>query len=75
MAERIELNYEQELILETRAITELQTLRSVLRSCLEERFGAVPEGLAVRIDAADADRLRVAVRQVVRINTPDDLQL
>jgi hypothetical protein len=55
---------------------ELQTRREALRDLLEEHFGAVPEDVLRRIEACeDAARLKAALRQVLHVQSPADLQL
>ena len=50
--------------------------RSDLRDLLQERFGTVPESVRQRVEAAtDPERLRAALRQVLHINAPEELQL
>jgi predicted transposase YdaD len=50
--------------------------RDNLRLWLEERFGSVPEELSARIEATeDLERLRNALRQVVHIQSPAELEL
>jgi len=75
MAEQSELNYEQEIILEADARGALRTARQFLRDSLEDRFGAIPPALEARIDAAELDQLRMASRQVWRLNSLDELPL
>ena len=54
----------------------LQTARTVLRDLLADRFGALPEAVLQRIEAAtDPERLHAAVLQVRRLRQIDDLQL
>jgi hypothetical protein len=53
---------------------EINTRREDLRLLLEERFGPLPEALAARIAAInDAEQLRDALRQVVRLRSLEDL--
>jgi hypothetical protein len=55
---------------------ELRAIREVLRAQLEERFGPLPEALAQRIEACtDLAKLKACARQLVRINSPDELLL
>lgn len=55
---------------------QLRATRDNLRLLLEDRFGALPEELSEKIEGAtDLDRLSSAVRQVLRINSADELQL
>jgi hypothetical protein len=55
---------------------ELQTGREYLRELLQERFGTVPEDVLRRIEACeDPARLKAAHRQVLHIQSPDDVQL
>jgi hypothetical protein len=54
----------------------LQAHRDDLRSLLEERFGALSEDVARRIEATtDTSRLRAAIRRVLHIQSPDELPL
>jgi hypothetical protein len=55
---------------------ELRAERRVLRAMLEDRFGALPEALVQRIEATeDLQQLEACCRQVVRIQSLDELQL
>jgi len=55
---------------------ELRARRDDLRALLEERFGSLPQGLAERIEATDdLERLRGALRQVLHVQSPDELDL
>jgi hypothetical protein len=55
---------------------ELQTCREVLRDQLQERFGALPADLLGRIEACeDPVRLKAALRQVLHVQSLDELQL
>lgn len=50
--------------------------RDDLLALLEEKFGAVPEAVEQHIRAAtDSERLKNALRQVVRIQSLDELKL
>jgi hypothetical protein len=50
--------------------------RELLRALLEERFGALPEALRQRTEAAtDLARLRAACRQSVHLTKVDELVL
>jgi hypothetical protein len=72
MSNMSEPTWEQELLAEGA----LRGCRKILRELLEERFGAVPEALAVRIEQTqDLERLRRAVRQVLQIQQPAELDL
>jgi hypothetical protein len=56
--------------------TELQTCREVLRDQLRERFDTVSDDLLRRIEAcADPARLKAALRQLLHVQSPDELQL
>lgn len=74
MAEQIELNYEQELILENRAIGALETARRILRRLLEHRFGSVPPEVALRLEAANLDQLEEAALRISGLNSAQELQ-
>jgi hypothetical protein len=54
---------------------ELRARRAVLRELLEEKFGPLPDGLIQRIESIDLDRLRAAIRQVLRVQSLDELAL
>jgi hypothetical protein len=76
MSETIERTWEQEILARGEARGELRTRREDLRLVLEERFGKLPAELARRIDETeDPDRLRGALRQVVRLHSLADLKL
>lgn len=61
---------------EGRAEGEILASKAALRALLEERFGTLPEVLIDRIEAAtDLPRLQMAIRQVLRLEKLDDLQL
>jgi hypothetical protein len=65
-------SWEQELL----ARGQILAQRKDLQALLEERFGAVPEAVAARIEAADdPDRLRNALRRAIRIASPEELEL
>jgi hypothetical protein len=49
--------------------------RATLRQILAKRFGALPEGLLQRIEAADLQALQAAIDQALDIKAPDELQL
>jgi hypothetical protein len=67
---------ESQQVLEWMTEGELRGWRTVLRQLLEDRFGALPEALTARIEAAaDLERLRAAVLQASRLDKIDDLQL
>jgi hypothetical protein len=54
----------------------LRTRREDLRTLLEDRFGTLPAELLQRIEAMDdGERLRSALRQVVKLQSPEELQL
>jgi hypothetical protein len=72
MGKMIGQSWEQELL----ARGQLLAQRDDLRALLEERFGALPTAVAARIEAADdPERLRAALRQAIRIASPEDLEL
>lgn len=88
MSETIAQTWEQELLARGRAEGEargraegearglLRAHREDLRALLEERFGALPEAVSARIEAAeDPERLRAALRQVLRIASPEELKI
>jgi Putative transposase, YhgA-like len=75
MAEQIELNYEQEIILENRARGALEAVRRVLRRLLEERFGPLPPAVVLRLDAATLEQLEEAAARFPRLTSLDGLQL
>jgi hypothetical protein len=52
---------------------ELKGERRALRTFLETRFGALPEPVRQRIDAADADQLNRFVVHAATIDRPEDL--
>lgn len=55
---------------------QLRTLRNMLRILLEERFHTLPEALQQQIEATtDVAKLESSLRQVLRINGPEELQL
>ncbi len=55
---------------------ELRAHRSLLRRLLEDRFGALPEALAARINAIDdLERLQSAALQVIKIQSLEELGL
>jgi hypothetical protein len=59
-----------------RAEGEAQGLRESVQLLLEARFGPLPQALATQIGAMeDAERLRRVVRQVVHLNSLDELAL
>ena len=61
---------------EARVEARLATCRETLQALLEERFGAVPRKWARRIQqTTDLARLKAALRQVVHIQSLDELQL
>jgi hypothetical protein len=67
---------ESQQVLEWMAEGQLQASRMSLRDLLEDRFGPLPEALALRIAAAtNPERLRAAVRQAPHLGQLDDLQL
>jgi hypothetical protein len=54
----------------------LKVYRTFLRDLLEARFGALPEVLVQRIEAAtDPERLHKTYRQAMHLAQLDDLQL
>lgn len=53
---------------------QLLMARANLRALVENRFGAIPEALAQRIEAtADLDRLQAALVQVLHVQSADEL--
>jgi hypothetical protein len=67
---------ESKQVLEWQNQAAVKVSQTHLRDLLQDRFGTVPESLAQRIEATtDPERLRAAVRQVLQIKTPDELQL
>jgi hypothetical protein len=59
-----------------RAEGEMQARREDLRLLLEEQFGPLPESLVAQISAVeDPERLRRALRQVLHLNSLDELVL
>jgi hypothetical protein len=55
---------------------ELQSRREDLLAILEERFGVVPVDLFSRISAiSDIEQLRRAIRQAVKVQNLEELQL
>jgi hypothetical protein len=63
-------------VLEWQAEGAIQARREDLRLLLEDRFGTLPEALLQRIEATeDPERLRSALLQVHKIQSPDELQL
>ena len=66
----------QERVERVRRETALLAQRADLRALLEERFGALPDDVSRRIDRAeDGERLRTALKQVLRMKALDELQL
>jgi hypothetical protein len=53
----------------------LLSARTMLRKLLEKNFGALPEALLDRIDAADVDRLEAAFDQALGLTNLADLHL
>jgi len=48
--------------------------QDAILTILEERFGSVPQAVSERVRAVgDAERLRAAIRQAIRVTSPDDL--
>ena len=67
---------ESKQVLEWQNEAVVKVSRTHLRDLLQERFGTVPESVRQRIEAAnDPERLGAALRQVLHINTPEELQL
>jgi hypothetical protein len=61
---------------EARLEAELQAYRNMVRAFLEERFGTVPSTLLARLEAStDVERLKACIRQVLHLQSPDELQL
>jgi hypothetical protein len=46
-----------------------------LRTLLQQRFGALPDEVLQRIEAADIDRLNGAIAAVLTLHTLDELKL
>jgi hypothetical protein len=68
--------WEQELVGRGRAEGAISTRQEDLRLLLEARFGPLPEALIAQIAAIhDADLLRDALQQVVRLRALEDLTL
>ena len=61
--------------LEARGKTQgkIEGKREAVRAFLETRFGALPESVRQRIDAADADQLNRFVVHAATIDRPEDL--
>ena len=54
----------------------IQGEQTALLTLLEERFGSVPPQVEERIRASnDPGRLQAAIRQAIRIATPDELRI
>jgi hypothetical protein len=54
----------------------LRLCRDNLRALLQERFGVIPDTVLQRIEACDdLERLKAALRQIVHINAPEELQV
>jgi hypothetical protein len=76
MSETIVRTWPEELFAEGEAHGQLRNCRENLLTLLVEKFGAVPEELAQRIDATqDLERLKNAVRQVLHIQALTELDL
>lgn len=78
MAKQLEMSYEQEIILETAKKVRaemVEELREILREQLQQRFGTISEPVQQRIAAADKAKLDAAMRQVLRVRSPDELPL
>jgi hypothetical protein len=72
MFDTLRQTWEQELLTRGR----LLATRENLCLLMEERFGPFPPGLAERIEATDdLERLRGAMRQVLQVSSPDELDL
>src|SRR6266516_2143786 len=55
---------------------ELRAYRKLLRSLLEDRFGALPDALLAHITIIeDPDRLQAAARQVYQVQSLEEFQL
>ena len=52
---------------------EIRGKRQAVRAFLEARFGALPQAVSRRIDAADADQLDRFVVHAATIDRPEDL--
>jgi hypothetical protein len=80
MSKIVEKSWEEEVLEQGLKLGEergtLRCRRTDLRLLLEDRFGPLPEEWAKRIEAAtDLSRLESALRQTLKINTLDELQL
>jgi hypothetical protein len=91
MAQQVEMNREQELVLQlTRQLEpqiearvearieaqiELRTSRTLLRKLLVERFQTLPEEVTRQIDNATIEALKAAFPQVLHIQSPAELKL
>ena len=80
MAETITQTWEQELLARGEARGreqgQLATAREILRLQLEDRFGPLSEDLLRRIERTDdLERLRAALRQVLHITSPSELEI
>jgi hypothetical protein len=79
MAKGLGLTWEQAeeiRVAESARQSELRTRKEDLRTILEMRFGHLPDALLQRIESAtDAERLKAGIRQVLKINTPEELDL
>ncbi len=82
MTKQLEMSYEQELILESKkkgreeATTEMvDQQREILRGLIKERFTTIPEAVLQRIVAADKAKLDTALKQILRVHSPEELPL
>src|SRR5207302_6774695 len=76
MSKLIGETWEEELRRDERVRTNRMTLRHILRTILEDRFGTLPAALLEQIAACeDADRLTEWTRQAARVNSLDELRL
>ena len=79
MANGLGLSREQEeqiLRVEAARQADMRARQEVLRALMEDRFGALPNVVLQRIEAAtDAERLQASILQVSKISAPDELDL
>ena len=70
----------EELFIEQRELGktegELRAARDILCNVLEERFGKLPRAVLRKIaNATDVERLKVCIREALRANSLNDLDL
>jgi hypothetical protein len=79
MAEEMELTWEEELTMRGEARGRIagarEMGREILLEQLRQRFPTVPESLVQRIEQADLPALRNAIKQILAIQSPDELRL